>query len=685
MTNSSIFKFREDIQGLRALSIISVVLFHLDISFFKSGYLGVDIFFVISGFVISKILFLELQRNLTINFYNFYIRRFKRLFPALAFCVIVVGILSIIFMSPLKDVSSNSLLTGISSLYGFSNVIIGIKTGNYFDPQAKYNIFLHTWSLSVEEQFYIFFSVFFYFLIKKKILNSAFLFLSIFFLVSLLIFFLNSNDLVTSKYTSIFSGFYSPASRAWEFLIGVLSFIFVKKFFYKFSDIYIYIYSNILVLVGFILVGCSFFLIHNFFFQTLACVFGAGFILIGGSFKSTNKNFFIKIIRTKYLCYVGSISYSWYLWHWPVIIFFSMFFKLNTTNVFFVFFISLIPSILSYEFLENPIRKLKNFNKKKLFITIFLTLIIPTIILFILIFANSRGYWQDKIINFKKSIEPLHIANISGCGQGFVPSHSSDKKCFWNSPNDQAIYLIGDSNADHFSETVIIAGTKLNSEIRIFTKGGCSFTGRYWSVYSSFFNTDCNKYVDDSIEFLEKSKPGIVFIGISDSVWREAHSKNVAVGPSKSQAYQDSHLISKYLLEDLIFKIKKIKLAGHKVIIIQPVPKFIDKDSKVLFDYQKYPALYFFINKNQIKPTSIDINSVDEMQSKAKNYNKIASIKTESKTLDLKKYICDEFKCFNFKNNFYIYRDAGHISVEQSIILSEVFKIQIEKLFISKE
>jgi peptidoglycan/LPS O-acetylase OafA/YrhL len=681
MKNYSIFKFRGDIQGLRAFSIISVVLFHLEISFFKFGYLGVDIFFVISGFVISKILFLELQKNFTINFFNFYIRRFKRLFPALAFCVIVVGILSAIFISPLKDVSLNSLLTGVSSLYGFSNIIIGIKTGDYFDPQAKYNIFLHTWSLSVEEQFYIFFSIFFYFSIKKKLLNSFFLFVSIFFLVSLFIFFLNSNDLVTSKYTSILSGFYSPASRAWEFLTGVLSFIFVKKFFYKFSNIY----SNILVLVGFILIACSFFLINNFFFQTLACVFGAGSFLIGGSFKSTNKNFLIKVIRAKYLCYVGSISYSWYLWHWPVIIFFSMFFKLNTTNVFFVFLISLIPSILSYEFLENPIRKLKNFNKKKLIITTFLTLIIPTIILLILIFANSKGYWSDKIVNFKKSLEPLHIANISGCGQGFVPNHFSDKKCLWNSPNNKAVYLIGDSNADQFSESVIIAGKKLNSEIRVFTKGGCSFIGRYWSVYSSFFNSDCNKYVDNSIEFLKKSKPGIVFIGISDSVWRAIYNKNIAIGPNQNQAYKDPHLIEQYLLEDLIFKIKEIKLSGHEIILIQPVPKFIDKENKALFDFQKYSTLHFFMNKNQIKATSISSNSVDEIQSKAKNYIKIASIRTESTILDLKNYFCDEFKCLNVKNNFYMYRDATHISVEQSVILSDIFKKEIEKLFISKE
>jgi hypothetical protein len=497
----------------------------------------------------------------------------------------------------------------------------------------------------------------------------------------LFIFFLNSNDLVTSKYISILSGFYSPASRAWEFLTGVLSFIFVKKFFYKFSNIY----SNILVLVGFTLIGCSFFLIHNFFFQTLACVFGAGSILIGGSFKSTNKNFLIKVISTKYLCYVGSISYSWYLWHGPVIIFFSMFFKLSTTNVFFVFLISLVPSILSYEFLENPIRKLKNFNKKKLIVTILLTFIIPTIILFIIIFANSKGYWSDKIVNFKKSLEPLHIANISGCGKGFVPNHFSDKKCLWNSPNNKAVYLIGDSNADHFSESVIIAGTKLNSEIRVFTKGGCSFIGRYWSIYSTLFNSDCNKYVHNSIEFLKKSKPGIVFIGISDTVWRVIYNKNIAIGPNLNQAYKDPHLIEQYLLEDLIFKINEIKLSGHEIILIQPVPKFFDKENKALFDYQKYSTLYFFMNKNQMQATSINSNSVDEIQSKAKNYNKIASIRTESKILDLKNYLCDEFKCFNVKNNFYMYRDAGHISVEQSVILSDVFKKEIEKLFISKE
>ena len=144
MNNSSLYNFRNDIQGLRALSIFWVVFYHLEIPYFDSGYLGVDIFFVISGFVIMSVLYKELDKNSKIDFFNFYARRFMRLVPALACCVTVIGILSVFFTSPLGEGTYNSLLTGIGSLYGLSNIIIDIKSGNYFDPNVKYNLFLNT-------------------------------------------------------------------------------------------------------------------------------------------------------------------------------------------------------------------------------------------------------------------------------------------------------------------------------------------------------------------------------------------------------------------------------------------------------------------------------------------------------------------------------------------------------------
>ena len=357
-----------------------------------------------------------------------------------------------------------------------------------------------------------------------------------------------------------------------------------------------------------------------------------------------------------------------------------MFFKLNSLNTFILIFITLIPSILSYEFVEKPIRKTKNVIGNSLSKLILLTFLIPTIILSFLIFANSKGYWSEKILDFKKSVEPLHTGTTSGCSQGYVPKDTLDKKCLWNSEKNNDVYLIGDSNADQFSEAIINAGSKTNSKVRIFSKGGCPFIGNYWSTHKSFSNIECNKYVYNSISFLQKSEPGIVFIGISDSVWRSVEKNNIAIGPNKNQTYKKKKLIEKYLLEDFINKIDLIKQGGHDVILIQPIPKFFGKNREVLFNYNNYPTLNFFIKDNPIQSTKIAKDLVEKFQKKAKKFTKIASLNTNSRLLDLKNLFCDDLNCYNIKNNFYLYRDAGHISVQQSIILTEIFRKEIEKI-----
>lgn len=675
MKEKTLYNFRNDIQGLRALSIFWVVFYHLEIPYFDSGYLGVDIFFVISGFVITSILYKELEKNSKINFLNFYARRFKRLVPALACCVTVTGILSIFFTSPLGDGTYNNLLTGIGSLYGLSNIIIDIKFGNYFDPDVKFNTFLNTWSLSIEEQFYLCFSAFLYFLIKSNLIKSINSILIIVFFISFLIFFIDYLDLTTSRYFSSLSGFYNPVSRAWELLVGVLSFLYVRKVFTKFNNRFVYF----LIYFGVLAIFFSIFLLENTFYQTVFSVLGASCILIGGSFKTTTQNPLTKILETKFLCFFGNISYSWYLWHWPIIIFFSMFFKMNSLNVFLLIFITLIPAILSYKYIENPIRKNKNIIGDKLKKLILITFLMPTIILSFLMFANFNGYWSENILTFKDSIEPLHAGTASGCGDGYVPRDILDKKCLWNPEKKNNIYLIGDSNADHFSEAIINVGLITNSKSRVFSKGGCPFIGNYWSTYTNFSNTECNKYVNNSVSFLQNSDAGIVFIGISDSVWRSIEKKNIAIGPNKNETYKNKKLIEKYLVEDFVNKINLIKQGGHHVVLIQPVPKFF-KEGELLFEYHKYPTLNFFLFDNPIPVTKISRISVEKFQKKSKKFNGIISAKTNSGLLDLKDLFCDDLNCYNIKNNFYVYRDAGHISVQKSALLTEIFKEEIEKI-----
>ena len=146
--------YRLDIQGLRAFAVIIVVIGHAEIINF-SGFLGVDVFFVISGFVISQLLLKEFNANGKIKFANFYLKRFKRLMPIFALAV-TLTILIGFFILPIREIPT-TLSTAVGGILISSNYFIADKTGNYFAPQAEWNPLLHLWSLSVEEQFYLIF------------------------------------------------------------------------------------------------------------------------------------------------------------------------------------------------------------------------------------------------------------------------------------------------------------------------------------------------------------------------------------------------------------------------------------------------------------------------------------------------------------------------------------------------
>lgn len=146
-------KYRPEIDGLRAVAVISVIVNHFNRDLLPSGYLGVDMFFVISGYVITASLYKTSAKSFVDFILGFYARQVKRLVPALVLCVLITGFLICLF----DKTPRISLETGIASLFGFSNLYLLSQATNYFGELAQLNVFIHTWSLGVEEQFYVLF------------------------------------------------------------------------------------------------------------------------------------------------------------------------------------------------------------------------------------------------------------------------------------------------------------------------------------------------------------------------------------------------------------------------------------------------------------------------------------------------------------------------------------------------
>jgi len=299
-------KYRAEIDGLRALAVLPVILFHAGFSVFSGGYVGVDVFFVISGYLITTILVSELKEG-NFSIVRFYERRARRILPALFFVMLISIPFAWILLNPFELISFSKSVSAVS-LFA-SNIFFWRHVG-YFAIAAELKPLLHTWSLAVEEQYYILFPVFLLLIwnFGKKAVLRLIIFLAI---VSLMI----SQILCVSK--PVLNFFLLP-SRAWELAVGAIaSFILVEN---RLSKINIPT-KQFLALFGLMLILISIFAFGDQTpfpsFYALAPTIGAMLVIL---FADQN-TFTGTILRSRLLVGVGLISYSAYLWHQPVLAF----------------------------------------------------------------------------------------------------------------------------------------------------------------------------------------------------------------------------------------------------------------------------------------------------------------------------------------------------------------------------
>lgn len=389
--------YRADIDGLRALAVLLVVLFHLDFQWITGGFTGVDVFFVISGYLITKIILKQLQQD-CFSFINFFTRRAKRLLPAAVVTIALSLIAGAMIYPPLEMVTLAK--SAISAALYFANIYFW-QTSDYFSLDVHLKPLLHMWSLSVEEQFYfvwpvvIFFSYKFF---KKKLdindknlknlaLSPLMVIAAIFLLFS--IFYLEQDESAV---------FYLMPFRMHEFALGALTVLLESR---KFPRI-------IEETSPFIGLGMIFYSALSFTSQTsfpglnsLYPTIGTLLILL-----FPNASLIRKVLEFSWLRYIGHISYSFYLVHWPAICIYKKYTlkKLNLTEQIGLFLFSIAASVLMYYFIENPFRRglLSKFLSPKITFAAFLatTFSISALAIFVI---QTQG-WPGRYAQELKSI-----------------------------------------------------------------------------------------------------------------------------------------------------------------------------------------------------------------------------------------------------------------------------------------
>jgi len=383
-------KYRPEIDGLRAISVVAVIIYHLKISFFdkqflEGGYLGVDIFFVISGYLITQMILNEIKITNTFNFKNFYSRRIRRLVPILSIVIIFSIPLGWKYMLPSDFMELSKSI--ISSIFFSSNFYFYFSGVEYIKQNSLLQPFLHTWSLSVEEQFYIFFPIFFYFVFKK--IKKLFLPLLIF------IFILSFCFAIYGSINLEIANFYFPFSRIWEIIFGsIIAFMEVEKG-SRSKNTFL---NQLFQFLGVILIFTSFIIfndeINHPSFITLMPVLGVGLII----WFSNGNEFVTKIFSSKILVSIGLISYSLYLWHYMIFAF-GRFQNSDPTIKDKLEWVlaTVILSIIFYFLIEKPFRK-----KEKIFNIHNVKTIIPVVLIGIIIFSvinvNKEGFKTRQLV-----------------------------------------------------------------------------------------------------------------------------------------------------------------------------------------------------------------------------------------------------------------------------------------------
>ncbi|MFM1965491.1 MAG: hypothetical protein RL134_1216 [Actinomycetota bacterium] len=651
---------RPDIQGLRALAVIVVIAFHAGLPV-PGGFVGVDVFFVISGFVITAMLMREWAASGRLAWGTFYLRRFRRLTPALALMVSVTMVASAFLLSPLGP-QETAAQTGIGAMLLVANAVIAATTGGYFDARAELNPLLNTWSLSVEEQFYLVFPALLalgWILGRRR--GGQIPALVIVSTVALASFALT---LIPSE--SAWVGFYSPLTRAWEFAIGALLALAALRVASRAA-------ATAIAVLGLAAVLASLWLIDGEAAfpgpWTLLPTVGTALLILAGSHPDNPVS---RALGWRPVVAVGDASYSLYLWHWPVIVFaVALWPELPWVPVV-AALASCIPAILSYRYVEQPLRSSR--SHPALLVT--MTLIPPLALAGGLWWAAAQGMWSPRVQAYKEVVQSEGVAVQLGCDLG-IPAGEAPSQCTWlpDAPG-KPIVLLGDSNAAHFGEALISASEALDRPLTIATNTGCPMIDVRFT--QSAFNVEdrrtCRAYVSRTLDWLDSQPPSTVILSASDRIWEGA---SYAFEPGEVRGgTPEAYALLEEALESTV---RRIEAAGHEVVLVQTVPQWGTVAGKAHRPYVWDPldCTTFDILASRCQQ-SMPLSAALDQHSASRAALTAVAERTGATVLDLFERVCRAEVCSTLQDDVLIYRDPTHISPGFSLMLTPEFIAVLE-------
>jgi peptidoglycan/LPS O-acetylase OafA/YrhL len=649
--------YRADVDGLRAVAVISVLLYHYYPKLNPGGFIGVDIFFVISGFLITKNISSEMIYD-HFSLKNFYIKRIKRIFPALLLVLFFTFIVGYFYFFPTEFQLQNKHTVG--GMLFISN-IINLSESGYFDVSSSRKTLLHLWSLGVEEQFYIFAPILFLLIFSQfKSLKILLYFTIILVIFSFSYCIYLSNDKSTLA-------FYSPLSRVWEIGLGsvlaLVSLIFEKK----------KILTNQKILPIFSYLGLML-LIFSFLFINSSKVFpglwsvmptfGTVMIILAGP-----RSYFNQFLSKKYFVYIGLISYPLYLWHWPILSIYKIFYSnlVTHTGLILCVILTFALATLTYRFVEVPILK-SNINKiwKPLLIISSLIILLAT-----LSWINEREGYFPRVFLLKNPI--ISSGNFSPSKPNKPQNCNTEelKNCTSKLTKSKTFGLIGDSKAVALYEGLVKTSKNSTHWISEAKVGVVPLLSGH--NYFKHFQEESEDSLDRLISNEEVDV--IVFAFAIRSILPLENYSIKSLNKISDERYELIHT-------GLLKAIKRIINSNKKIILLVDNPSLLDPTICIPRTSGNTKIDYLMFTKKL--PDGCQISQDDHMfyiQKYLKVYEKLYDKYPKNiKIYNPIEHFCNQGVCSMTKNNRRLFSYTDHISKFTSELIGQEINELIGKM-----
>lgn len=639
------------IDGLRAIAVLSVILFHLNASLLPGGFVGVDVFFVISGYVISRSLAKSNAPSFHVFVLDFYKRRVLRIFPALVVCLLLTSLFAKLFIPDGFWLSDHNDWTGLWAFFGVSNFFLVNHTDGYFSTRIPFNPYVHTWSLAVEEQFYVFFPLIFYLWLRLRSNNNqhhriVFTALPVIALFSLA-------WAAHETQTAHERAFYLLPSRFWELAAGGMLYQFhsYRPHYFDQASRWLNPLGILFLVIGFTLASEA----HFPFPWAVVPVLGAMLLIAGVSTSTNEKSIVGRLLAGRVISYIGRISYSLYLWHWPVFVLFRWTLGLSSpAYALIALMLTFTLAILSYHFIEVGFRSSRFLTRQPSWRIVgggALTAYSAFFLVMQLDFANHLRGLSLSVTNDKCLWKPYDLQ----C-----------KNEVEASPINHSLFVIGDSHAGAYKLMAYMAAERLGAKVYIHSFAGCPIAKL---IEVDKGNPICHDFENKTLDWLdEHAKPGdIVFLASLrlhrlSNQWGTFELDNVL-----AEAYSPKQKdIDRQALAEAEGFVKQLKARGLNVLIDAPKP---------IFKSPPFRCSDWFNKNNPACAAGFSINRDFLLKYREPT---MASLRTLHK--DFGVYLWDPFPllcnhptCFAFDGNKPKFMDGDHLSGYGDRILVDSF------------